>query len=170
MTLHSLSNAERIERFGRFRFRHVPRPGNPEAIEITGMWVAEHIVTVQMPELAAFAPRGVRLHRLAADPFRALIRAWRDEGVLGELVSWNGSFVPRFKRGSLSDLSNHSWGTAFDINAHLYPLGVSAAPDAPIRKLVPAATRFGWAWGGDFHHRPDPMHFEYVGLQSEPAV
>lgn len=100
-----------------------------------------------------------------------IIGDWRSKNIvlIKSIGTWNGSFVPRYKRGkaggSHADLSNHSWGTAFDIDAQRYPLGKVVAADAPIRKLVPLAHEHGWLWGGDFKSRPDGMHFEYVGAR-----
>jgi hypothetical protein len=73
--------------------------------------------------------------------------------------------VPRFIRGSHSVLSNHAYGTAFDINAPWNALGVRPAlvgKPGSVRELVPLAAEHGFAWGGHFRTRPDGMHFELV--------
>jgi D-alanyl-D-alanine carboxypeptidase len=58
--------------------------------------------------------------------------------------------------------SNHSWGTAIDINApsnpRMRPLTTDIPPD--VRSLW---TDNGWRWGGGFSTTPDPMHFEFMG-------
>ena len=59
-------------------------------------------------------------------------------------------------------LSNHAWGTAFDINAALNPRGtvpVFRGQPGSVRELVPRANDLGFYWGGHFSRR-DGMHFE----------
>ncbi len=60
-------------------------------------------------------------------------------------------------------LSNHAYGTAFDINAAQNGLGVEPAAIGKrgcVRELVPLANRHGFFWGGHFSKRKDGMHFE----------
>lgn len=165
-----LTNAQRVERFGRFRFEPAPRPSNPEAIRILDGWAEANIAVVFCPQLERlFGLDAVRLHRKVLQPFLDLWAAWEAADLLdGRVTSWNGGQVARYKRGRAGGgeaaLSNHSWGSAFDICARDYPLGVAAASDAPIRALVPDAERLGWFWAGRFRGRPDPMHFEHVGI------
>jgi hypothetical protein len=81
-------------------------------------------------------------------------------------------FFARFVRGSRSTLSNHSKGSAFDINAGYNGLGRVPAPigaTGSVRELVPLAVRFGFYWGGWFS-RGDGMHFEVKSVLSEEAV
>ncbi len=162
-----LTNAQRCAKFGTPKFRSDKQPGNPEAIKLLGTFESENIVRVECPQLIRLHRPTVRLHRLAAQPFLDLMQAWADAGLITLMHRWNGSFVPRFKRGrsgGIQALSNHTWGTAFDINANEHPLGQHVPALHPIRSLVPLANEHGWFWGGDFVSRPDGMHFEYVGL------
>jgi hypothetical protein len=65
-------------------------------------------------------------------------------------------------RGSNTTLSNHAWGTGFDINAKWNPLGAVPAlrgDTGSVRELVPIAHDHGFFWGGHFS-RSDGMHFE----------
>ena len=162
-----LTNAQRVKRFGRFSFRSAPKPGNPERIEVLGDWPSKNIVRVPCPELAPLGLTACLLHRDAAESFVKLWRAWRLAGMTPEIQSWNGSYVTRYKRGKagggIAALSNHAWGTAFDVNARLYPLGREVPADDVMRHLAGVAHACGWFWGGDFRSRPDGMHFEYVG-------
>ena len=157
-------NAGRVEVFGRFRFEHTPTARNPEAIRILGNWTRENIKRVHVPQLASSGvrPSGrVRVHRFIADQFLQLWQAWDDAGLLDRVVSWHGSFVPRLIRGGTT-LSNHSFGSAFDINLTANRLGhVPALKGQPgsVRELVPIAHEHGFYWGGHFKRR-DGMHFE----------
>ncbi len=169
MALLPLTNAGRCAKFGRFRFTPAPTPTNPERIIIRDGWDEKNIASVECPQLwERFSRRRVNLHHAAIDPFLALWERWENDGLLPEVHTFNGTWAPRFKRGKagtpiLANVSNHAWGTAFDINAREWPLGRRVPPDAAIRQLVFAANDLGWFWGGAFRGRPDGMHFEYVG-------
>lgn len=157
---------ERQRVFGRFRFRHRPLPDNRENIELLDNWEAQNIVGVEIPQLAGIegapASRKPRFHRKAAGQFQALWKGWEDEGVLDLVLSWHGTFMPRFVRGSTTSLSNHAFGSAFDINVPFNRLGARPAlvgQRGSVRRLVKTAHRHGFYWGGHFT-RMDGMHFE----------
>jgi hypothetical protein len=161
-----LSAAERGRLFGSFEFSPAPVPGNPEAILITSRSAEFRIVEVSLPELVGVTgfPRSgkVLFHAKGADQLRALVAAWDKARLLPHVRSWAGTYVPRFVRGSRTSLSNHSWGTAFDINAAWNGLGVRPAlvgQHGCVRELVELAVEHGFYWGGWFG-RPDGMHFE----------
>jgi len=159
--------AAREAAWGRFEYVSEPVPGNPEAIRITDDWVRQSIMAVDVPQLRgiAGAPRNGRayLHKRIAPQFLALWKDWEDANLLHLVKSWAGMWVPRFIRGSRSVLSNHAFGTAFDINAPWNPLGAEpprVGETGSVRQLVPYAWDRGFYWGGDFPNRPDGMHFE----------
>lgn len=165
--LEPLSGATRKKMFGDFRFRAAPTPGNPEGIEILDGWVATNIVTVTIPQLrgvlGANSKGQVSFHTKAAPQLEALFAAWQSAGLLDLVRAWAGSYAPRFVRGSRTELSNHAWGTAFDINAPWNPLGARPAlvgSVGSVRKLVPLANAHGFFWGGHYPGRVDGMHFE----------
>lgn len=168
--LEPLSIEARCELFGRPGYTADPQHGNPEHVRLDPSWVHAVLVGVHVPELKRLGVGTQRVHRLAAAPLIQLWGAWAASGLDTEVKTWNGLFAPRFKRGrsgpdaTIADLSVHAWGAAFDIDAQLYPLGRKVADDDPIMRRVEIANRLGWAWGGHFVHRPDGMHFEYVGL------
>ena len=88
------------------------------------------------------------------------------DGLISLVRSWGGSFVPRYVRGSATNLSNHAWGTAFDIDAEWNPRGalpVLRGRVGSVRELVPRAHELGFYWGGHFSRR-DGMHFEIARL------
>jgi len=165
------STAERQALFGRFKFEADPIPGNRENIKILGDWEAQNIVRVQIPQLAGIAGApasgAIRFHRLAVAQLVSLWKAWGDAGLLERVKTWGGSFVPRFIRGSDTVLSNHAFGTAFDINVAFNPLGAQPAlvgRPGSVRELVPIANQNGFYWGGHFT-RLDGMHFEVAVLK-----
>ena len=78
-----------------------------------------------------------------------------DEGTLDD---WGYAF--RNVRGSSDKLSNHSSGTAIDLNATKHPLG-HAGTFTPMQSVLLEALckKYGLAWGEKWK-RPDGMHFE----------
>ncbi len=161
-----VTTAARQQLLGRFDFAPAPTPNNPEGIKILGDWVSQNIVNVTIPQLKGIqgAPGSgtVQVHRLVRDQLAALWQAWEAAGLLPLVRSWAGSWVPRFVRGSRSSLSNHAFGSAFDINAAWNGLGLVpplVGATGSVRKLVPLANAHGFFWGGHFQ-RPDGMHFE----------
>jgi peptidoglycan hydrolase-like protein with peptidoglycan-binding domain len=163
-----ISNAERREMFGAFRFERISPSGDD--IRILENWEAENIVPVMLPQLrgVAGAPESgrIRVHKLAAKQVEELFAAWERDGLISLVRSWAGSFVPRYVRGSSTNLSNHAWGTAFDINAEWNARGALPAlrgRTGSVRELVPRANDLGFYWGGHFSRR-DGMHFEIARL------
>ena len=99
---------------------------------------------------------GVILAAFAAE-FHAQVEPI-DEGVFDD---W--AYAYRDVRGSDSVLSNHSSGTAIDLNATKHPLGMqntfTKQQAATIRELT---KKYGLKWGGDYAKRKDEMHWEIV--------
>jgi hypothetical protein len=165
--IQNLSFIERQKLFGYFSYEPAPTPDNPEAIRIKDAWSVTNIKSVYVPQLAGVAGASksgiVQVHTKIADQFVGLFQAWEDAGLKDRILTWGGSWVPRFIRGSRSSLSNHSWGTAFDINAQWNGLGVKPADvgkKGSVKELVSIAVDHGFYWGGWFPRRPDGMHFE----------
>ncbi len=162
----AITHAERLARFGSFEFEPAPTELSPEAIRITSRSPEFKIAEVHLPQLvgvSGFPRHGkVLFHAKAADQLVALVAAWEKAGLLKHILTWGGSYVARYVRGSHTTLSNHSWGTAFDINAAWNGLGrlpERAGQKGSVCELVSAAYEFGFYWGGHFS-RPDGMHFE----------
>jgi len=157
--------SQRDEAFGTLEYVPVPVPGNLESIRITNGWES-NIEMVTIPQLAGVPGMPghgkVSFHKDYSKQLVELFKAWEQARLVHLLCSWAGSWAPRFIRGSRRTLSNHAYGTAFDINAPWNPLG--SAPKAANEKgtvfpLVPIANKLGWYWGGHYS-RPDGMHFE----------
>jgi hypothetical protein len=90
-----------------------------------------------------------------AEEFHELIEPI-DEGTLDD---WGYAF--RMVRGSTEKLSNHSSGTAIDLNATQHPLGkVGTFPAEKVPMIRALAKKYGLRWGGDYKSRADEMHFE----------
>ena len=75
--------------------------------------------------------------------------------------SWGWAYRPI--RGKTDGYSNHSSGTAIDLNATTHPLGKWNTFTAGQRARIRAKLRDyegAVRWGGDYQNRPDDMHFE----------
>lgn len=167
----AITSEEREQLFGNFRFRPDPQPDNRERVEILGDWVVENIVAVTLPAFPGYRSTEITtlFHRKGAEQLRRLWQEWEETGLLDRILTFDGAFVPRFQRGSTTKLSNHAWGTAFDINWEQNQLNNEPARrgfPGCVYDLVPAANRHGFFWGGHFTRRKDGMHFEIARLQT----
>ena len=89
-----------------------------------------------------------------------------DEGTLDD---WGYCF--RQVRGSTDNLSNHSSGTAIDLNATQHPLGkVGTFPNEKVPMIRALAKKYGLIWGGDYKNRKDEMHFEIALTPAKAAA
>lgn len=177
---------DREKYFGHIAYVAAGNSTNPEAIRVTNSWVKDNIVTHAFPQLkgisgvpwqgqmAGAGPKGgrIQLHKDAVAPMEALLEAWEDAGLLGNIITWLGMLCMRFTRGSRSTLSNHSYGTAFDINASWNGLRKTPALKGQrgcVRELIEVAMQievngWGWWWGGwgwfPNFDKLDGMHLE----------
>lgn len=163
----SMSYTDRLAIFGKFDYVASATSNNPEGIRITDNWAANNIVSVILPQLknAVGAPRDYKIqaHKKVAKQLTDTFRDWETACLIDRVKSWGGSWVPRFIRGSRTNLSNHAWGTAFDINVPWNLLGTVPAlknDTGSVRELVEIAYNNGFYWGGWFPNRLDGMHFE----------
>ena len=77
----------------------------------------------------------------------------------GALDDWG--YCYRMVRGSTDKLSNHSSGTAIDLNASKHPLGKAGTFDEQkVPMLRALAKKYGLRAGLDYVARKDEMHFE----------
>ncbi len=153
------SNEERMKHWGRFEYRPSPESGNREAITILGSWEDENIVRFMCPVFN----RNVRLNKVAVQPYLLFMEKLKALGLNRHLLTHEGGFNARFIRGSRKTLSNHAWGTAFDVNFEWNQLGHTPAfkgETGSVRELVETANSFNFFWGGHFTGRRDGMHFE----------
>lgn len=166
-----VTNQERHQVFGSFDYVHAPTPEEPAAVRILGNWQRDNIVKVTVPQIRGVqGARGrdyIWFHRLGAPQLQALWAAWEAKGLLDRVLTYEGSFNPRFVRGSTTNLSNHAFGSGFDINYawnRLSHVPALVGQRGSVRELVPIAHEHGFYWGGHFG-RKDGMHFEIAYLQ-----
>lgn len=167
----SLTPAAAQARFGPLSFLPAPTKSNPERIQITNNFETAKLIFATVPELVEIpgSPKGgkVRIHRLASAAFSALWTSWASAGLLNQVLSFDGTYSPRFVRSSAATqtLSNHAFAVAFDINAEWNGFGAEPARRGMkgcLYDLVPIANQHKFFWGGHYKTRRDGMHFEFV--------
>lgn len=176
-----VDTAARQAVFGRFDFELDSQPGNREHIRILGSWQQDHIQMVSLLDLEHPIIRAnskMPFHKEAGAQLQGLWQAWKAKDLVRLILTFDGSFVPRLIRGAPlvnnpSKLSNHAFGSAFDINAAFNPLGhlpASISQKGSVRLLVPIANDYGFYWGGHFSGRKDGMHFEVAKILSSAEL
>jgi hypothetical protein len=161
---------------GHIEWQRIPGSVDKDAIRITNGWDEEYLEIVDIPQLRKFRSSGygkLRFHRKASAQLRQLFADWEAAGLLGLILSFDGAYNPRTIRSQVPGqttnvLSNHAYGTAFDINAAQN--GFMQQPTlvgerGSVRELVPLAYANGFYWGGHFTYTGgghDGMHFEWA--------
>lgn len=147
---------------------YVPTGG--DFIRITNDFTRNNIKFVRVPQLKKFGMDGVDFHFRGEDQLKGLWNEWEKLGLLDSILTFDGSFVPRFirnTRGPNRPLSSHAWGIAFDINARWNNLNQTPSflgREGSVRQLVASAIKWGFFWGGWWPATPDGMHFEISRL------
>jgi hypothetical protein len=172
-----VGNTARQAIFGPLNYRKGGSGFGKESLICTNDFVQRKIRKVIIPQLIGIkggpASGAVSCHTLAADQLQGLWAALGKLNLLKRVVSWEGCLAMRFIRCSTTTLSNHAFGTAFDINAATNGLGAQPAlPGRPgcLYEIVPVAHKFGFYWGGHFASRRDGMHFELAKMLSASEV
>lgn len=187
--LSSPSSAWRNSKFGCFKFIQKASAfrDRPERIVIRGActgpvsdWTQHNIVEFQSTAFEyAEGFRGyVRTHGKVRESFEELMVQWKNADLLHLVISYAGAFDARYIKGhnpgnaaqpelkstAATKLSNHAFGSAFDINATENWIGEVPAicgRKGAVRELVAGANASGFYWGGHFGgDRIDGMHFE----------
>ena len=105
-------------------------------------------------------PKKIYCNKDLVLPLQQALQSLIVTGRVTELKTWDGCFNIRKKRG-LSSMSLHSWGLAIDVNAAWNGLGKKSTLSD---EFVKCFTDAGFAWGGNWKGRSDPMHFEISKL------
>lgn len=159
------SQQEKVSIFGRIEYNQT----TGDNINITNDFI-RNIKFVEIPQMKKFGTNGMRFHYKGEEQLKGLWREWEQLDLLQHILTFNGSFVPRFVRGTggkTRPISAHAWGIAFDINASTNGLGMNppmVGQTGSVRLLVKSAIKWGFYWGGWWPGRPDGMHFEISRL------
>ena len=150
-----------------------PLSNGTRPLDMDDAWEAANIVKVTVPQLRGVddgtsggSTGVIRFHKAGAAQLLAAFAEIEQRGLKHLILSFAGSYYPRMIRGSTSSPSEHSFGTALDINAGWNGLAKTPAPrgaKGSVVELVPIFEKHGFRWGGYFS-RPDGMHFELARL------
>lgn len=153
--------------------------GNPDADGngvVDPKWERENIVSITPPYRMVLAwdvskeVRSIRVHRKCADSLLRILNAikahYKTQAAI-ELVGlhlYGGCFNFRLKRGG-STLSNHSWGSAIDLDPAHNAFGVKYDESKGMMPMavVKIFQAEGWVWGGPWR-TGDAMHFQAARL------
>jgi hypothetical protein len=133
-----------------------PASQNPDAVNIKRYSVTLRGKTFNVRFAEAAAPALIEMAK------------WWDANI--EPVTELGGYNYREIRGKegTGRLSNHSSGTAVDINWTLHPLGAVGTVRADrVQALRGKAASLGLRWGGDYRNRKDEHHIE---VKDSPVV
>lgn len=163
---------ERNQILGRLVVQRIA--ANRREARVVNDWEQRYLTTVEIPQLARVnggRPRRVRFHVIAAEQLLRLWQAWENYGLLSLVLSYEGDYVSRYisadpQHSGYNILSNHAYGTAFDINRRWNEYGRRAAlvgEPGSVRELVQLANIHGFYWGGHWEGAfEDGMHFEWA--------
>lgn len=104
-------------------------------------------------------PKRIYCNRDLIQPLEVAFKRLIERGFVKELVTWDGCFNIRKKRG-LSTMSLHSWAIAVDVNA--FENGLGQEPKLS-PGFVQCFTDSGFEWGGTWK-RKDGMHFQLAAI------
>lgn len=127
---------------------------------------AKHMVMWDVPphlEVGTI-PKRLYCNRFMVEPLSKAFKNLIDRGLVKELVTWDGCFNIRNKRGAATS-SLHSWGVAIDVNAAWNGFG---KPPKLSAAFVKCFTDAGFDWGGTWT-KPDGMHFQLKALPPKKA-
>lgn len=132
-------------------------------------WQAENLVHMTTPFVMYYAKQpmlhGILVHKKIVPALNAVFQEiW---SICGNQTAvdktgasdFGGCFNIRQIAGS-DNYSNHSWACAIDLSPGTN--GFNAGHGSIGSVVVSAFKRQGFLWGGDYHGRTDPMHFEAV--------
>ena len=165
---------ERIEIFGDFPYEADPSTFGGDGIKVLNGWKSDNIIPVSIPQLngkkmgnQTISNGTINFHKQGSELLQKLWLAWEAANLLDRIQTFEGGYAARFIRNTKDrnprPLSNHAWGTAFDINASTNGFGNEPAllnQKGCVRELVTIANENGFFWGGHFSGSKDGMHFE----------
>ena len=182
-----LTHAERAARFPLDFDIVLGRNGRVD-VQVPLAWQQLHLVRLGPYHIMGRLTFCPRVNINAAPVFSALFEAVKAARLLGDILTFDGGWVARLKRGatlppvgSSTDaydqlLSSHSRGTAVDLNARWNPMGApgaAAGEEGSLHRIIDIAHTIrvefatdqpwsaGIVCGADWHGASqDSMHFE----------
>ena len=104
----------------------------------------------------------VRAHKLIVHELVDTLALCTEAGVRTNRLKYGGCYCWR-PIGGGHTLSTHTWGIAVDIEPIENPRDKVWVDDGKMLdpRIIKIFTDRGWFWGGNFHNRKDPMHFQW---------
>lgn len=153
-----LSREEAVRRYGPIDLAHGHWPNQSQwmtMLEIPQGWFPDWCVAdSKVPVTHIFLNKDIH------DPLLAALTNIHNLGIGHELKTYDGCFNVRPVRGS-SLMSTHAYGLGLDFNAATNPMS-SVLHSTWSQAFIKCMTDQGFAWGGNFHGRKDPMHWSYA--------
>jgi hypothetical protein len=152
VALAKAADAGKLDVKGSANYANTGNFGNPNSPG----WAEANLVTISSPSGANF-----QVNKQSAAAFQGFIDELEHSGYPIKGGESSGYNLRNIRGGT--ELSQHAFGNAIDVNSDENPMGTG-----PLRTDLPAnisemAARHGLSWGGDWHDRKDPMHFEWAG-------
>lgn len=117
--------------------------------------------------------KSVYCNKLIENPLVASLRELIKRNLHGEIKENDQCFLPRYQRGSTTQISIHTWALAVDFNPTQNPIYKTRQEciDAGLTPFTPEFIQtwrdMGWVVGEDFPGRPDLMHVEWTKFLNE---
>lgn len=137
--------------------------GNPNTnrLAFENKWMMVWVVPADIRAAIPCMPAKIYLNRLMLAPLEKTLRRLIALGLHEEIVSCDGVFNIRPKRGS-SGISTHAWGIAIDLNAKLNPFRGAVTWS---EEFLQVWRDIGWICGADWAPASkDGMHFQWEGF------
>lgn len=121
-------------------------------------WMVLWAVPQDIRKAIPCMPAKIYLNKVVRDVLEMTLRKLIEFGLHTEIVSFDGVFNIRPKRGS-SGISTHAWGIAIDLNAATNPFRGKVTWSAAFVKVW---RDIGWICGADWSAASrDGMHFQW---------
>lgn len=131
-------------------------------------WASINLVHISPPFVMRYEKKiipSILVHAKVADSLMEIFldvraKCGNDQSAIDKtgISDYGGCFNIRRIAGS-NNYSNHSWACAIDLSPGTN--GFNMHPTLG-NVVISAFKAQGWRWGGDYHGRKDPMHFEAV--------
>lgn len=133
-------------------------------------WASLNLVHITAPFQMRYAKKpvpSILVHRKIAPALMAVFneiwdKCHHEQDTVDQtgVSDYGGCFNIRPIAGS-NNFSNHSWACAIDLSPETNGFRHDASTTLAAT-VIDAFKRQGALWGGDYHGRKDPMHFEFV--------
>lgn len=149
----------------------IARYGNPMASKAESLkfqskwmklWKYPEAIKTKIPQLG----ESIYINKEFQPKYEAFLMELINRELHDEITENDQCFMPRYQRGSTTQISIHTWGGAVDLNPTHNPI-FSTREQCIAKGLTPFTEEFiqcgrdcGLIMGADFKGRPDLMHIQ----------